>query len=52
VATGRIHQHAAVQLLPVVVCGSRNLQFPAVVDNGLALVEELLSGAEPADDLS
>jgi hypothetical protein len=43
--------HAAVELPPAVVRGSRHLQGPADVGDALALVEELLSGAQLADDL-
>jgi hypothetical protein len=36
---------------PAVVHRSRHLQGPADVKDGLTLVEELLSGAQLADDL-
>ena len=42
----------AVELVPAMVGGCRDLQCPADIGHALALVEELLSGAEPADDLS
>ena len=43
--------HAAVELLPAVIGGSRYLQGSAHIGDALALVEELLSGPQLADDL-
>ena len=50
-ASGRLRQHAAVKLLPAVIGRGRHLKSPADVGHALALIEELLSGAQLADDL-
>ena len=50
-ASGRLRLHAAVELLPTVVGGSRYLQSSACIGNGLSLVEQLLGAPQLADDL-
>ena len=50
-ALGLCYFHAAVELLPAVVGGGRHLQGSADIGDGLALVEELLSSPQFANDL-
>ena len=50
-AFGLCGLHAAVKLLPAVVGGSRYIQGSAHIGDALALVEELFSGPQLADNL-
>ena len=50
-ASGRLRQHAAVELLPAVIGRGRHLKRSADVGDALALIEELHSGAQSGDDL-
>lgn len=50
-ASGRLRLHLAVKLLPAVVGRCRHLLDLADIGDGLALIEELLSGAQLADGL-
>ena len=50
-AYGRLRLHSRVQMLPTVVSRWINLWGPAEVSNVLALVQELFSSAQLANDL-
>jgi hypothetical protein len=50
-ALGLCRFHPAVELLPAVVGRCRHFKGPADIGDALALVEELLSGPQLADDL-
>jgi hypothetical protein len=49
--SARLRLHPAVQLLPAVISRGRHLKGTADIGHALALIEELLSGAQLADDL-
>ena len=49
--SARLRLHPAIELLPAVISRGRHLQGTAHIGHALALVEELLSSAQLADDL-